>query len=166
VRIQIWTAISAYLLVAIMKKTLDLKPSLHEILQVVSVTPFEKVTINELFMKDMTVFDSEAAPEHDFKLLASNNLLPDTREILPRVQWSWPVNLPAVVDPDQKRRNVRIRHGRFSRRQLRALTGTEYVCGGNGSGNARRRHAATKDGTRQALSVYCEAFRLGSFRRV
>lgn len=70
VRIQIWSAISAYLLVAIMKKTLDLKPSLHEILQVVSVTPFEKVAINELFMKDMTVFDSMAALEHDFKLLA------------------------------------------------------------------------------------------------
>jgi hypothetical protein len=40
VRIQIWTAISTYLLVAIMKKTLGLKPSLHEILQVISVTPF------------------------------------------------------------------------------------------------------------------------------
>jgi len=43
---------------------------LHEILQVVSVTPFEKVTINELFMKDMAVFDSIAAPEPGFKLLA------------------------------------------------------------------------------------------------
>ena len=69
VRTQIWTAISAYLLVAIMKKTLDLKPSLHEILQVVSVTPFEKVTINELFMKETTVFNPVETLEPDFKLL-------------------------------------------------------------------------------------------------
>jgi hypothetical protein len=37
------------LLVAILKKTLKLKPSLHEILQVISVTPFYKVPIPELF---------------------------------------------------------------------------------------------------------------------
>jgi hypothetical protein len=49
VRIQIWSAISTYLLVAILKKTLKLEPSLHEILQVLSVTPFEKVPVAELF---------------------------------------------------------------------------------------------------------------------
>ena len=49
VRIQIWTALSTYLLVAILKKTLQLEPSLHEILQVLSVTPFEKVPVPELF---------------------------------------------------------------------------------------------------------------------
>jgi Transposase DDE domain/Domain of unknown function (DUF4372) len=49
VRIQIWTALSTYLLVAILKKTLKLEPSLHEILQVLSVTPFEKVPVPELF---------------------------------------------------------------------------------------------------------------------
>jgi len=43
VRVQIWSAISTYLLVAILKKTLKLEQSLHEILQVLSVTPFEKV---------------------------------------------------------------------------------------------------------------------------
>ena len=37
------------LLVAILKKTLKLKPSLPEILQVISVTPFYKVPIPELF---------------------------------------------------------------------------------------------------------------------
>lgn len=51
VRIQIWTALSTYLLVAILKKTLKLEPSLHEILQVLSVTPFEKVPVSELFAK-------------------------------------------------------------------------------------------------------------------
>ena len=49
VRIQIWSAISTYLLVAILKKTLKLEQSLHEILQVLSVTPFEKVPVAELF---------------------------------------------------------------------------------------------------------------------
>ena len=49
VRVQIWSAISTYLLVAILKKTLKLEPSLHEILQVLSVTPFEKVPVAELF---------------------------------------------------------------------------------------------------------------------
>jgi hypothetical protein len=49
VRIQIWTALSTYLLVAILKKTLKLEPSLHEILQVLSVTPFEKVRVPEHF---------------------------------------------------------------------------------------------------------------------
>ena len=51
VRIQIWTALSTYLLVAILKKTLKLEPSLHEILQVLSVTPFEKVPVPELFAR-------------------------------------------------------------------------------------------------------------------
>jgi len=51
VRIQIWSAISTYLLVAILKKTLKLEPSLHEILQVLSVTPFEKVPVAELFAR-------------------------------------------------------------------------------------------------------------------
>jgi hypothetical protein len=50
-RIQIWTALSADLLVAILKKILKLKRSLHEILQVISVTPFEKVPIRELFAR-------------------------------------------------------------------------------------------------------------------
>ena len=49
VRIQIWTAVSTYLLVAILKKTWKLEPSLHDILQVISVTPFEKTPLPELF---------------------------------------------------------------------------------------------------------------------
>lgn len=51
VRIQIWTAVSTYLLVAILKKTWKLQPSLHEILQVISVTPFEKIPLPELFAR-------------------------------------------------------------------------------------------------------------------
>lgn len=45
VRIQIWSAVSTYLLVAIMKKTWKLRPS-HEILQVISATPFRTLWRN------------------------------------------------------------------------------------------------------------------------
>ena len=45
VKTQIWTAISVYLLVAIVKKRLDLPGSLYTLLQVLSVTLFEKIPI-------------------------------------------------------------------------------------------------------------------------
>jgi hypothetical protein len=45
VKTQIWIAISVYVLVAIVKKTLNLSPSLYTILQVLSVTLFEKTPI-------------------------------------------------------------------------------------------------------------------------
>ena len=57
VRIQIRSAISTYLLVAILKKTLKLEPSLHEILQVLYVTQFEKVPIIELFNRRTALFN-------------------------------------------------------------------------------------------------------------
>lgn len=49
VKTQIWIAVSVYVLVAILKKRLDLKASLHEILQVLSVTLFEQVPILRAF---------------------------------------------------------------------------------------------------------------------
>jgi transposase len=50
VRAQIWIAISVYVLVAILKKELRLEHhSLYNILQVFSVSVFEKVPINQLF---------------------------------------------------------------------------------------------------------------------
>jgi Domain of unknown function (DUF4372)/Transposase DDE domain len=47
VKTQVWIAISVYVLVAIMKKELQLKRSLYEILQILSVTLFEKTPIFE-----------------------------------------------------------------------------------------------------------------------
>jgi IS4 transposase len=58
VRIQIWSAISTYLLMAILKKTLKLEPSLHEILHVLSVTPFEKVPVAEPFAPHSVYLDA------------------------------------------------------------------------------------------------------------
>ena len=58
VRIQIWSAISAYLLVAIAKRENALPQSLHQILQVVSLSCLEKVPLAELFAK----FDTTNTP--------------------------------------------------------------------------------------------------------
>lgn len=54
VRVQIWTALCAYLLVAIAKQKKHLTPSLYEILQVVSVSSLEQIPLEELFMKHDT----------------------------------------------------------------------------------------------------------------
>ena len=49
VKTQIWIAVSVYVLVAILKKRLALETSLHEILQVLSLTLFEQVPILRAF---------------------------------------------------------------------------------------------------------------------
>jgi len=52
VKTQIWVALSVYLLVAIVKKELGLKKSLYEMLQIFSVSLFEKEPIFQLISKD------------------------------------------------------------------------------------------------------------------
>jgi IS4 transposase len=47
VRTQIWIAISVYVLVAIIKKQLNLEVSLHTLLQILSVTLFEKLPLQQ-----------------------------------------------------------------------------------------------------------------------
>ncbi len=47
VKTQIWIAVSVYVLVAIIKKRLDLDPSLYTILQILSVTAFERTPLNQ-----------------------------------------------------------------------------------------------------------------------
>jgi transposase len=55
VKTQIWIAVSVYLLVAIIKKRLNLTGSLYTLLQVLSVTLFEKIPIQQaLQQKDYT----------------------------------------------------------------------------------------------------------------
>lgn len=49
VKTQIWIAISVYVLVAIIKKRLNLEQSLYTILQILSVTLFEKMPILQVF---------------------------------------------------------------------------------------------------------------------
>jgi IS4 transposase len=46
---QIWIAVSIYLIIAIVKKRLSLRQELYTILQILSISIFEKVTVNQLF---------------------------------------------------------------------------------------------------------------------
>jgi Domain of unknown function (DUF4372)/Transposase DDE domain len=52
VRSQIWIAVSIYVLIAIVKKRLAIKASLYTMLQVLSPTPFEKMSIDKAFFDD------------------------------------------------------------------------------------------------------------------
>lgn len=50
VKSQIWIAISAYVLVAIIKKRLDIPADLYTILQILSLTLFEKISLKHMLM--------------------------------------------------------------------------------------------------------------------
>ena len=65
VRLQVWSAICAYLLVAIAKKQLGLPQSLHQILQVISVSVFETIPLAELF----AIPSGQSAPPKQLLLL-------------------------------------------------------------------------------------------------
>jgi hypothetical protein len=61
VRTQVWIAIAVYVLVAIVKKRLNLDHSLHSILQILSVSLFEKLPIQQVFSQpqyDQINYDS------------------------------------------------------------------------------------------------------------
>jgi len=60
VKTQIWCAISTYVLIAIIKKELQLKASLYTLLQILSVSVFEKTEISCAFQTDGYI--SETAP--------------------------------------------------------------------------------------------------------
>jgi hypothetical protein len=49
VKSQIWIAVSVYVLVAIVKKRLNLDASLYTLLQIFSLTLFEKMPIQQAF---------------------------------------------------------------------------------------------------------------------
>ena len=51
VKTQIWIAVSVYVLVAIIKKRLKIETSLYNILQVLSLTLFEKISLIQLLDK-------------------------------------------------------------------------------------------------------------------
>lgn len=51
VKTQVWIAISVYVLVAIAKKKFRIEQSLYEILQILSISIFDKMPINQLFQQ-------------------------------------------------------------------------------------------------------------------
>ena len=59
---QIWIAICTYLLVAIVKKKLKLNQSLYTLLQVLSLSMFEKTPINKLFSRSSYNFEDNDNP--------------------------------------------------------------------------------------------------------
>jgi hypothetical protein len=52
VKTQIWTAVATYALIAIVKKELHLDASLYQLLQILSVSVFEKIELRRAFAKE------------------------------------------------------------------------------------------------------------------
>jgi hypothetical protein len=59
VRTQVWIAVSMYVLVAIAKKKFMLRQSLYEILQILSISIFEKMPVNQLFQQTQLQYFKE-----------------------------------------------------------------------------------------------------------
>ena len=60
VKTQVWIAVSTYVLVAIIKKRLCLNQSLYTILQILSVTLFEKTPISQAFSQEIYKHETDA----------------------------------------------------------------------------------------------------------
>jgi Transposase DDE domain/Domain of unknown function (DUF4372) len=73
VRCQVWSAICAYLLVAIAKKNLKIEKSLNEILQVVSVNIFEQMTLHQLLTSKSADSEKKVIERTFQKLLILND---------------------------------------------------------------------------------------------
>ncbi len=65
VKTQLWIAVSVYLLVAIIKERLNLSASLYEMLQILSLTMFEKIPLDQLLNNIIT---------DDIQALSANQL--------------------------------------------------------------------------------------------
>lgn len=62
VKTQVWIAVSVYVLVAIAKKKFNIEQSLYEILQILSISIFEKMPINQLFQQPQLQYFQESNP--------------------------------------------------------------------------------------------------------
>ena len=67
VKTQIWIAVATYVLVAILKKQHQVEHSLYKILQVLSVTLFEKVPVDQL-LRDLDKYPGDGAFSNQLKL--------------------------------------------------------------------------------------------------
>ena len=54
VKTQVWIAVSVYVLVAIVKKRLNISASLYEMLQILSLTMFEQMPLDQLLSKNVS----------------------------------------------------------------------------------------------------------------
>ena len=62
VKTQVWIAVAVYVLVAIVRKRLNLDLSLHAMLQILSITPFEKTPLFQILTHSETSEDLNADP--------------------------------------------------------------------------------------------------------
>ncbi len=67
VKTQIWIAVSVYVLVAIVKKRLNISASLYEMLQILSLTMFEKASL-------ITLLSTVSAEKNDIDFSNQLNL--------------------------------------------------------------------------------------------
>ena len=67
VKTQIWIAVSVYVLVAIVKKRLHLSASLYGMLQILSLTLFERIPLDQL-LNDIVTDDIQALPANQLIL--------------------------------------------------------------------------------------------------
>jgi hypothetical protein len=57
---QLWIAISVYVLVAIIRKRLQIQTSLYTILQILSVSLFEKIELSQALSPAMSAMSAES----------------------------------------------------------------------------------------------------------
>ena len=67
VKTQIWIAISVYVMVAIIKKRLSVQASLYTILQILSLTLFEKIPLDQL-LSDTNLLELNPVPSNQLNL--------------------------------------------------------------------------------------------------
>ena len=71
VKTQLWIAVSVYVLVAIVRKRLELDTRVYRMLQVLSVMPFEKITLKQALGSTAL---RNPNPQHDNQLNLFDNL--------------------------------------------------------------------------------------------
>ena len=70
VRVQIWSAICAYLLTAIARKRMKLPQTMYQLLQIISTSSFEQTPLRELVMET----ESETPPDQSGNLFHTSNI--------------------------------------------------------------------------------------------
>jgi hypothetical protein len=69
VKTQIWIAVSVFVLVAIVKKRLNLDAPLHTLLQILPVTLFEKIPLQQTLMASGSK-TADTVPDNQLDLFA------------------------------------------------------------------------------------------------
>ena len=63
VKAQLWVAVSVYLLIAIIRRQFQVEASMHTMLQILSVTPFERMDLYQVLTQSDSAPEGEAPPD-------------------------------------------------------------------------------------------------------